>query len=560
MLTEGDSKASSTKLRLRAGRDRRHERVPGRRRAKFSGALATIVLVAWAGAVGSVTSTVVRRVQTARLAATVPSPNTLDDLLRTFNVGAIPADFVIVVDTSASMEYPPNPPYPGVKAAYAELVNAIGLGDHLSVVTFSDVPHVNFERTIDSTAARESALRALPDVADGQATDIGAALDETLKRLERVDSSEVEIVLFLTDGKHEPPANSAFVTPGNPAWVQLGARGKAVASVHLLQTYGVGLGSSTSTDVGLLRTVLPSPTIVALPPDQIAPFFREAVRQSQVLRLRKPLKSELDSGGVTAAVPSAPPLASTADLNISLTSTYKHLASDTRIQSATVTDDAGRQVKAELVGGPTTVHIDPGQRSVVHVRVTVEAPRVRFRVPRKVETRTLTVRLTGSVAVQPSDVITRTVQLPATKPLASPPPVTLSRTVGYAWSFVLAVLALAIIALTMAYLFVRWLVVPPPLVGYIEPAGAGERRTVRLTGKRMVLDHKKLPEFGGAAVEVFTHVRRRKRVYAQPKRGDFEVQDGRRFKAIVGETELSSGEKYRVGGALVRWWLAPKKK
>jgi len=497
-------------------------------------------------------------------AATPPpaDPASIDDLLRVFDVGSIPADFVIVVDTSGSMSSGPNPPYPEVKAAYAGLVQAIGNGDHLSVVTFSDAPSVNFERTIDSDGARQAALRALPDVANGPATDIGSALNATLDRLSRVDASEVEIVLFLTDGMHEPPPNSPYAQVGSAAWAGLQQHGQAVAASHLLQVYGVGLGNGDATDVGLLRGVLPNPSIVSLPPDQLSPFFLEAVKQSQLVRLRKPLQRELDVGFVEAALPRPPRLAPHETFEVEITSKYRQLPADVTLPSIAVTDDSGRVADVELVGGPRSLHLRPGQSEKVSVRATLPVKPAGWRVPEKHERQTVTLTLSGASTAEPADLINRVFSFSTSKGLTSPAPIVLRRTVGHTWAWFLTALALLAAAVVALALFLRWLLVPPPLVGYFELAGdAGQegRRPVRLSGKRMVIDHRRLAEAGAASIEVFTRPRKRKRVFAVPGQGDFEVQDRRRFVPVTHETELSSAGIYRIGGARVRWWRAARR-
>ena len=136
-------------------------------------------------------------------------PASIDELFALFGVDAVPADFVVVVDTSGSMSQGENPPYPAVLGAYQSLVDSIPDGDNLSVLTFDSSPNLAFQGEI-SSESREQAKAALPAEARGQATDIGSAIDATLRRLERADASDVQLVLFLTDGQHQPAAGSAY--------------------------------------------------------------------------------------------------------------------------------------------------------------------------------------------------------------------------------------------------------------------------------------------------------------------------------------------------------------
>lgn len=491
-------------------------------------------------------------------AASPSDPHTVADLLAAFHIGAIPADFVVVVDVSGSMstEPPGNPPYPAVKAAYAQLVAAIAPGDHLSVVTFSTDAQLAFDGVIQTAQDRTQALAALPPRATGPLTDIGAALSETLARLTRPDASQVETVLFMTDGILDASANSPYASPSSPAWKALGQQGQAVARDHLLQSFGVGLGQGRATDIGLLRGVLPDPTIVALPPDQLGPFFQEAVEKTQLLKLQQPLQQELTQGGVQSTVTSQPKLAKHVTVTVKLSSHYKVLPCDVTLTGVHITDGS-KAVPASLVGGPRTVHLEPGQSRTVQVEATLPVPGVGIQVPQKHEAQQVDVRVDGTATAQPSALITQLYQFGTAKTLAPAGAVTLQRTVGWPiWAAVLvAIVALIILGALGA--FVRWLVVPPPLVGVFIPTGEGMegRRPVPLKGKRMTIDSRKLPEAGPAAIDVFTKARHRNRVFAIMRKPDFEVQGRHRhWERITGEHSLSSGGTYRIGAARVRWW------
>jgi Mg-chelatase subunit ChlD len=523
-----------------------------RRRRCTSSVLASLILLA-----GSASSGLLRAVDAHAVAKSVSNPHTATDLIRLFNVEGVPADFVVVVDTSGSMSTQPpgHPPYPHVRTAYAQLVHALGPGDQLSLVTFSNVPTVDFQGPVASAKQKSQALKALPSKADGPATDIGAALNQTLNRLDRVNASDVQIVLFLTDGKQNAPVGSPYARVGDAAWKSLQRRGRSIASQHAIEAYGVGLGQGSSTDVGLLQGVFPNPTIVALPPDQLGPFFKEAVLQSELLRLRQPLHQELQSGTVTATVLTPPGLARHVSLSVRLSSTFRHLPVDVHLRQVAVRD-GGRVVPASVLGGLHSFRLAPGSHRIVTVAATLPVSSPGLQIPQKHEVQSVRLDLEGSLTAQPSSLIHRLFKFDTTSTLTSPSASNLRRTVGYSLLEAIAAVLAALLLILAIGAFLRWLFVPPPLVGFFEPAGdSTSHKAVRLSGRRMVIDHKRLPDAGGAAIEVFTRPRHRNTVYAVSKRPEVQVRERHnRWRTITGECLLSGGEHYRIGGAHVVWW------
>ena len=82
-------------------------------------------------------------------------PSSIDELFALFGVDTVPADFVVVVDTSGSMSQGENPPYPAVLGAYQSLVDSIPEGDNLSVLTFDSSPNLAFQGVIHSAVRRD---------------------------------------------------------------------------------------------------------------------------------------------------------------------------------------------------------------------------------------------------------------------------------------------------------------------------------------------------------------------------------------------------------------------
>ena len=179
---------------------------------------------------------------------------TLNGLLGRFGVNKEVADLVRLVDASGSMFSPPQPPYPGVLHAYRAFVGAASVSDFLSVVTFDSNAVPRLHGTL-AGRGRAAALPALPLVANGSATDIGAALDGALARLSRPDSNNFQILLALTDGRNDPAHGSVYpeVLDG-PAGAGLVGNAREQGRTHNVSVYGKGLTGIGQTCQNLRRS------------------------------------------------------------------------------------------------------------------------------------------------------------------------------------------------------------------------------------------------------------------------------------------------------------------
>ncbi len=203
-------------------------------------------------------------------------------------------------------------------------------------MTFASDPEIEFQETLGPDT-RPDAEAALPDEANGESTDIGAAIDATLKRLERADSSDVQTVIFITDGYHDPPSGSDYPEPTGPAWDDLRSRAIRVEETHDLTVLGIGLVEGT--DVELLRSVFASPEIISLPPEQLPGYFEDAVRQSRVARLRFLVDRELElEHGVRVRSTTTSELSPTIESNVTLVSSFEKLPVSVRSLGVSATD------------------------------------------------------------------------------------------------------------------------------------------------------------------------------------------------------------------------------
>jgi Mg-chelatase subunit ChlD len=123
-------------------------------------------------------------------------------------------DVFLILDESGSMK----PIFSRVTAFVAESLvrDYLEPGDYLCVVGFSSEARIRVSQRLSSPAEKENLgelVRTLNVVPQGY-TDMGRALEETLKQLERLsDPSHQQVILILTDGVNHPPRESAYFAP-----------------------------------------------------------------------------------------------------------------------------------------------------------------------------------------------------------------------------------------------------------------------------------------------------------------------------------------------------------
>lgn len=481
-------------------------------------------------------------------------PSSIDDLFTLFGVAAVPADFVVVVDTSGSMAQGDDPPYPAVLQAFDSLVDSIPDGDNLSVLTFDSSPNLAFQGAIDS-ASRQQAKAALPAQPLGQATDIGLAIDATLRRLERADASDVQLVLFLTDGDHQPESGSAFPSDAGPAWGALRSRAEAVDAGHDTLVLGVGLGAQGAGGVALLRQVFGNPEINTLPSEQLPDFFRESVRRSQLARLAALVDVEL-ARGVEVASSGSARLADPMDIEVELTSRFQKLPVDVTITGVRVADSDGNPVEAEIVGGKTVVRIEPGGAATVTVRMEPAVDDPGFRVPPVTEAEDFDVELDATYQVLPKELLARVTNSPTAGPVGGVHVVEASRTFGWTVRKIVTLLVSLLLAMLLLLWLYRRFIQLPKLVGVliVDDAPDPKRAVIELEGKRQRVTGKDVPKAGAAKIELFTRRGKPKRVFAKVETPPFfEVLDRRRERLIPDETEIRV-QRYRLGAGKFKYW------
>lgn len=216
----------------------------------------------------------------AMLALPVPagSDETVDALATSIGITEEPEDYIIVVDTSESMRFEGR--WERAREALVGLLTNLAPDDYVTLIAFD-----NGARTVWQGLRPEDPavlLDELPATPAGDQTDIGAAIDEAVKALQREGARPVTALALLTDGSLDAAPDSPYVTPDAAAWTDLRARAQQAASGRHVGAFALSLGDDT--DAGLLTSVFPEASLAT--PSDIVGYLSgldEELKRSRVV-------------------------------------------------------------------------------------------------------------------------------------------------------------------------------------------------------------------------------------------------------------------------------------
>lgn len=223
------------------------------------------------------------------------------------------ADYVIVIDRSGSMDNYWEPVREGIK----DFVEAIREGDRFSIVTFAnsettatagcvrDLPMPS--RLIDSDQVKMDLKKDIDRLCnpDGASTDIGEAMQKTLKELNLPGGNTLKIVFFFTDFIHTPPASSPYANrySGTEAvWLALANQRRNELSEKIVFSFAILLdtGKNTGHDLKLAKAVFPDLEQVRVNTTTIREYVTRL--RNEILRDRlKALVKDSESHEITVA-------------------------------------------------------------------------------------------------------------------------------------------------------------------------------------------------------------------------------------------------------------------
>ncbi|MEV4999090.1 vWA domain-containing protein [Streptomyces niveus] len=314
----------------------------------------------WRGA--AVTTVLLVALSAAGVPATAAEGPSREEVYRELGVAEQSVDYVILVDTSGSMKAKGR--YDTVRSTLRTFLGGLNRSDHVALVTFDDRPEARYIGSADDPAAIVARLPEEPDANGG--TDIGAALDQALRELERDDAARVASVVMLTDGKHQPPRRTTYPKSSGPPWKTLRKRADALAERTELAGYALPLASGAS-GADRLGDVIGN--TVVLRPGSIQDLGRYLQRAGDSTRARSAAKLlASDKGkGVTASwkradVRDVTDGSATASITFRSSTTHVPLTvSDTRVSAV------GAPV--DVSGVPRRLTLKPGESRTYSVRL-----------------------------------------------------------------------------------------------------------------------------------------------------------------------------------------------
>lgn len=396
-------------------------------------------------------------------------PAGLDDLYGELGIADVATDYVVLLDTSGSMQ--DSGRYDDVKDSLRTFVDGLRAIDQVTLITFATVPEV-----VHSGSAEEAAdaIDDMPDTPEGGPTDIGKAIEEGFDSLERTGHAPLGAVVLLTDGIDNPPANSAYAD--DEAWDLLAERGKELAD-HV-SGYAIPLSSNES-GASTLREVLPTVVLRMTSARDLGAYLGQLADRVRRTNATELLRPDLNTG---VEVDWVKPLAG-ADVAEPLKWTVRVRSRSAHVPlEITGLRVAVTGVEADVTGLPDTLTLAPGESVELTLTVhAVQTSEMRLEETRPVDTE---LRLTGTVDSPWRPVIERDLELAfAPQQLDGGAEWSGSRTVGYPVLIVSA--AGLVIVLLVAMPGFLWSRRHPRMRGtLIAMAAEGPPQHVSLHGRR----------------------------------------------------------------------------
>lgn len=286
----------------------------------------------------------------------------VDQVVGALGLASEPADYVLLVDTSGSMNQGGR--YPAVRNQLRRLLTGLDSDDRVSLLTFDSTVVKRYRGDVGTNP--DAVLAHLPATATGIHTDIGAAIDGGLAQLESSDTHRLAALILITDGVMDTIPTAKYANVDSTSWKKLRVRAADLEKSHELAAYAVSL--ITTTDAGLLKKAVPQATEVSA--DEVGTRFAQVAGDLVRLQAAKALKNELATpikvvftGDLGAALADG----TAVSLQLDISSPYPHVPvvlSDLKLQAT-----GGLQLV--VTGLPETISLEPGVTATAKVQVGV---------------------------------------------------------------------------------------------------------------------------------------------------------------------------------------------
>ncbi|MGW7262356.1 VWA domain-containing protein [Streptomyces sp. NPDC054842] len=303
-----------------------------------------------------------------------------DGIYRSLKVDDVPAAYVVLVDTSSSMqdEGPDGKPlYATVKKRLDAFLKTLTPADEVAVVTFGRATSVVHPMS-PANETGNLVAKELPRSAKELASDHGSALNVAADQLDH-SAAPVGAVLMLTDGAVNAPG-SPYARLGSPAWKQLRKRYNALGTDHDVIGYGLPLADGTQVSE-VLGSAFGAPRILPVDPAALGSQLNDAKERVRAEKARSLLRADqgeqvtvsvrgdgVERRGAGKAVLSAGDRtgARSRTVSVTLTSHARHVPLRVRLDAEALPGDAA----VRFDGPAVPVTIAPGRSRTVDVRLT----------------------------------------------------------------------------------------------------------------------------------------------------------------------------------------------
>lgn len=317
----------------------------------------------------------------APLAAQAAPRVDVDEVVGSLGLTPEPADYVLLVDTSGSMNTGGR--YGQVRNQLRQLLAGLDAEDRVSLLTFDSTVVKRYRGEVGPNP--DAVLSHLPARASGDYTDIGAAIDGGLTQLESAETHRLAALILITDGEMDTVPTAKYAKVDSASWKKLKTRAASLGQDHELAAYAVSLISTT--DAGLLKKAVPQASEVSA--DEVGTRFAQVAGDLVRLQAARALKDELAApikvafaGNLGAALADG----TTVPLQLEITSGFPHVPvvlGDLKLQATdglqlavtglpeTISLEAGATVNATVQVG---VSGSAGPQSAVSLSATVSSP------------------------------------------------------------------------------------------------------------------------------------------------------------------------------------------
>jgi hypothetical protein len=415
------------------------------------------------------------------------APATLTDVYAALGVDKVPADYIVMVDVSASMQQAGR--YAAVKDSLRAFFAALAPDDQVTLGAFAGAVQIVYQGPAGRSP--DKLVETLPAAATGAWTDIGAAIEATVNRLRRPDAPGIATIVLLSDGQHSPPNGSAYPFESGYAWDQLTGAVRGMTKTSL-KGYAVPLAGATG--ARLLGKVFPNTQVIdPASIDQLTTRLELPKAAARVAKARSVLGDDparpvrvqwpSDVGAVGAG---------RTRLAVRLTSATSHLP--LTVDGFSI--DTGDRTLHATVQEPS-VRLAPGGSATVTVLLDWDAGPLRF-APLSTVARSARLTLSAKVGSPWAAVLTNDLSVTLAAQLTGgQADAHLAAQRGSVWLWLLGVVLLALVLLGLARLRQRRL--QPSLSGSLHvtlPDGRG--RQLPLSGRIAALNQSTigLPGYG----------------------------------------------------------------